>query len=441
MPIRRYSVSAALALAAALFAAGCAPKAVRQPRTIGAEVLGALTPQALRDTYATPAFVVRDTQEGRYVAFQDTDLADDSHVDDSNLLIYAEGSGDTVEASRWTMHLLAESPHGFPERPDRLVVMLLKWSESRDVVAEHLNRPAQVRAAAVLNAMLEIHRRRHGPAGNVSVIGFSAGTRVTQLAFLGQVPEGEDTHPQGLAHTQNIVFLGSSMCRMDETPFAAIRGRFLSFVNPRDTHYGDRAPYTAPAGEKLRVMEVLKIESLLRHPNFGASVMGFHHLPTITSTEQFGALEAASASPGVLEAFRMVNVPVPLGLVPYNLFGDPVPNDDADDYLNLAPNHYTMVGRGPAGRTDTPTFKQYRAAAEEFVHEQVAAAATRGRLYRFDLEAQPVGANPVKIPNLLPWAIFTPAPGKQPPKEETAPEPAPEKESAAPEPPPDTPAD
>jgi hypothetical protein len=133
----------------------------------------------------------------------------------------------------------------------------------------------------------------------------------------------------------------------------------------------------------------------------------------------------------------MVNVPVPMGLVPYNLFGDPVPNDDADDYLNLAPNHYTMVGRGPAGRTSVPTFAQYRAAAEEFVREQVGAAALRGRVFRFDLEAQPVGANPLKIPNLLPWAIIFPTRDKEPAQEEAAPEQAPEKEKAAPEPPAD----
>jgi hypothetical protein len=437
MPARRL-LTAALALAA--LAAGCAPKAVRQPRALGTEVLGAMAPEALRQAYATPAFVVRDLQEGRHVAFQDTELDPDAHVDDSNMLIYVEGSGDTVEASRVTMRLLAESPYGFPERPDRLVVVLLKWSESRDVVTEHLNRPAQLRAAAVLNAMLEIHRRRHGAAGNASIIGFSAGTRVTQLAFLGEVPEGEKTYPDALPHARNIVFLGSSMCCMDGTPFAMIRGRFLSFVNPRDTHYGDRAPYAAPAGESLRVLEVLKFESLLRHPNFGASVMGFRHLPTLTAAEQFDALKAV-ASPDLQQAFRMVNVPVPLGLVPYNLFGDPIPNDDADDYLNLAPNHYTMVGRGPAGRTDTPTFNQYRAAAEEFVHEQVASAAMRGRLYRFDLESQPVGANPLKIPNLLPWAFILPRSDKQPPADQPAPEPAPETNEAAPEPPTDTPPD
>ncbi len=449
MPIRRYCVPAALALASALLAAcaascgGCAPKTQREPRHIGADVLGSLAPQALRDAYATPAFVVRDLAGGRHVALQDTDLAPGAHVDDSNLLIYAEGSGDTVDASRWTMRLLAESPYGFPDRPDRLVVVLLKWSETRDVVAEHLNRKAQLQAAARINDMLEIHRRRHGNRGHASVVGFSAGTRVIQFAFSGQVPEGEDTHPEGLAHADHIVFLGSSMCCLDETPYDMIRGRFLSFVNPRDTHYGDRAPYAAPAGETPRFLKMLDPASLQRHPNFGASVLGFRRIPTLTSAEQFDAIEAARAADPqglVARAFRMVNAPVPMGLVPYNLFGDPVPNDDADDYLNLAPNHYTMVGRGPAGRTSVPAFAQYRAAAEEFVREQVGAAALCGRVFRFDLEAQPMGANPLKFPNLLPWAIIFPTRDKEPAQEEAAPEQAPEKEKAAPSPP-ETPAD
>jgi len=436
-----------------MLAAGCrtiTPKIATQPtsrvpRDIGEEVLGALEPEALSKAYATSAFVVRDTDEnGRPIAFQDTELDPAVHVDDSNMIIYAEGSGDTVEASRWTMRLLAESPHGFPGRPDRLVVVLLKWSETRDVVAEHLNRPAQLRGAAVLHHMLEIHRRRHGAHGHVSVIGFSAGTRVTQLAFLGDLPGGKQAYPEALAHAEHIVFLGSSICSMDETPFGVIRGRFLSFVNPRDTHYGDRAPYAAPAGEGPRVLKILHPEVLLRRPNFGASVMGFRHLPTLTSAEQFDAIETARAADPcgpVARAFKMVNVPVPLGLVPYNLFGDPVPNDDADDYLNLAPNHYTMVGRGPAGRTSVPTFAQYRAAAEEFVREQVGSAALRGRVFRFDLEARPVGANPLKIPNLLPWAIIFPRRDTEPAREEAAPEQAPEKEKAAPEPPLKTPAD
>ena len=430
MSLRRMWLPAALFAAVGLVA-GCQPKASRVPRfVVGAVVEGALTPQALRETYGTPAFVVRDTHDGSHVAFQDTDLPRDATVDDSNLLIYVEGSGDRVELSRWTMRLLAESPHGFPDQPGRLVVALLKWGESHDVVAEHMNRKAQMMGAALLNHMLEVHRERHGSAGHASIIGFSAGTRVTQWAFAGTVAEGETTHPEGLAHTDNVVFLGSSISCLDPTPFEAIRGRFLSFINPRDTHYGDRAPFIAPAGHEARLGKFLTLEPMLRHPMFGASVIGFRHLPTLTRPEQFQAIEEAdglATRQALRQAFRMVNVPTPIDLVPFNVFGDAVANDDGDDYLNLAPNHYVMVGRGPAGRVDDPAFAQYRPSAEEFVKEHVAAAALEGRLYRFDLKARPRSAKliDVLLPLPLPWAVISPPSAEVPatPKEEAPPAP------------------
>jgi hypothetical protein len=428
----RWTLVLAGGILTACLAGGCARETACPPHSLRSDVLGALTPEALRKAYETPAFVARDTQEGRYVAVQDTDLAADALVDDINLLIYVEGSGDRIPLSRWTMGLLAESPHGFPTCPERLVVFLLKWGATHDVVAEHTNRKGQMAGAAALNRMLEVHRRRHGGRGYVSVIGFSAGTRVTQWAFQGNVPEGEKAYPEALAHADNVVFLGSSIGCADETPFEMVRGRFLSFINPRDTHYGDRAPFVAPAGEEPRFGKFLTLEPVMRHPMFGASVMGFRHLPTLTNREQFDAIERpadATTRRRLEQAFRMVNVPVPDALMPFNLFGDPVPNDDGDDYLNLAPNHYILVGRGPAGRIDTPTFNQYRGAAKEFVREHVAAAALRGRLFRFDLEARPESAKllDVPLPLIFPWAaIRSPEKGKDeaPPKapaEETAP--------------------
>lgn len=433
MSLRRAWVLAAVLTAVGLVA-GCEPKASRVPRYLGGGVgvQGALTPEALRKTYGTPAFVVRDVQGGSHVAFQDTDLPRDAAVDDSNLLIYVEGSGDRVEPSRWTMRLLAESPHGFADRPGRLVVALLKWGESNDVVTEHMNRQAQMMGAALLNHMLEVHHQRHGPAGHASIIAFSAGTRVTQWAFAGTVTEGEATHPEGLAHADNVVFLGSSISCLDPTPFEVIRGRFLSFINPRDTHYGDRAPFIAPAGQDARLGKFLTLEPMLRHPMFGASVIGFRHLPTLTRPEQFQAIEEAdghATRQALQQAFRMVNVPTPIDLVPFNIFGDPMANDDGDDYLNLAPNHYVMVGRGPAGRVDDPAFAQYRASAEEFVKEHVAAAALGGRLYRFDLKARPRSAKLLDVPLPLPWAaIRQPSEEKSAPPKEQAP-PAPGKDS------------
>jgi hypothetical protein len=431
MPERWTPVLAGLALAACL-AGGCAQETACPPHHISHDALGALTPEALRKAYETPAFVVRDTEDGRYVAVQDTALAADALIDDVNLLIYVEGSGDRIPLSRWTMGLLAESPHGFPTCPERLVVVLLKWGETNDVVAEHMNRKGQMAGAGTLNRMLEVHRRRHGGRAHVSVVGFSAGTRVTQWAFQGNLAEGEKAYPEALAHARNVVFLGSSIGCADETPFEMVRGRFLSFVNPRDTHYGDRAPFVAPAGEEPRFGKFLTLEPVMRHPMFGASVMGFRHLPTLTNRDQFDAIERpadAAARRRLEQAFRMVNVPVPDALMPFNLFGDPVPNDDGDDYLNLAPNHYILVGRGPAGRIDTPTFNQYRGAAKEFVREHVASAALRGRLFRFDLEARPASARllDVPLPLIFPWAaIHSPEKGNDeaPPKaptEKTAP--------------------
>jgi len=121
----------------------------------------------------------------------------------------------------------------------------------------------------------------------------------------------------------------------------------------------------------------------------------------------------------------MVNVQVPQVLVPFNLFGTPLLDDDLDDYLNLAPNHYILVGRGPGGQTGVPTFRQYRAAAEEFVREIVAEAALRGRVTRFDIKAVPHGASPIGLPLPIPWAILT-LPEKEPAEGQPA-EPQPEK--------------
>ena len=166
---------------------------------------------------------------------------------------------------------------------------------------------------------------------------------------------------------------------------------------------------------------------MLRHPMFGASVIGFRHLPTLTRPEQFQAIDEADGPAmrrALRQAFRMVNVPTPIDLVPFNVFGDPLANDDGDDYLNLAPNHYVMVGRGPAGGVDDPAFAQYRASAEEFVKEHVAAAALEGRLYRVDLKTKPRSAKLIDVPLPLPWAVISP-PSKEksaPPKEKAPPD-------------------
>jgi hypothetical protein len=401
-----------LAATAALGLVGCRTAETRLPRRLTNVALGALSPQALRQAYQTPAMVVRASDGGRHVAVQDTLLAADSALDDGNLIIFVEGAGDSEVGFRRTASLLVESRHAFPLASDSLVVVLLKWSRSSSVLISHMDHAAQQEGAAHLAEMLEVHRRRHGPFGHVSVIGFSAGTRVIESAFAAA--EGDAAwHPEALAQVDHVVFLGSSVAADDATPYTGIRGRFLNFVNPRDTHFGDRATFVAPAGEKADPVRLLKQATIERRPLSGASVAGFRRLPTLTAVEQFDAAETVESLlvPGAggevtRRAFKRINVPVPSDLMAYNVFGMAQPNDDFDDYLNQAPNHYILVGRGPSGRLEVPDFRQYRAVAEEFVREHVAAAAMRGRLYRFDLKAQAQAANPTGLPLPVPWAIW-----------------------------------
>jgi hypothetical protein len=412
--------------ALALAVGGCKAAGQQAQRHIGNEVEGALSPAALREAYRTPAFVVRQMGVGHYTAVQDTDLSADSQVDDSNLLVFAEGSADTIDGFRWTARLLAESPFGFPQNPDRLVIIVLKWSKGLSAVAEHMNRAAQEEGAAVLADMLEVHRRRHHSDGHVSLIGFSAGTRVIERAFASAVALRDAGRHEAFEPVDNIVFVGSSVGLEEQLCFEDIRGRFINFVNPRDTHFGDRAAYVAPAGEMANPLKLLHQATIERRPRFGASVAGFQSLPVLTSAGQFDALEAlerSSAPPAARKAFKMVNVPVPPTLLPFNVFGSPILNDDLDDYMNLAQNHYIMVGRGPGGFTNVPDFKQYRTSAEEFVRDFVGDAAFRGRLDRFDLKTVTKGANPIGVPLPLPWAILNPGekepsspPAEPPPK-------------------------
>ena len=402
---------------AALLAGGCntaAQKKAVVPQRVIQDVAGAMTPDAVRKNYRTSAFVVRDMKAGKYVAVQDTELAPDAVVDDTNLVIWVEGAGDTIEGFRWSAHLVAESPYGFPDAADHLMIMVIHWSQSAIPVTEHLNRPAQMAGAALLNEMAEVHRQRHGSQGHLSIVGFSAGTRVAQLAFKEELPAGQKGYPDALRLVDNMVYVGSSMWSHDELPFAGIRGRFVNIINPRDTHFGDRAAFAAPAGESPRVVEFLEQTTLVRKPRFGASVTGFVALPLLTNVAQFDALDLAKRSPEMepmLAAFRMVNVLAPTGLIPYSVFGDPLVDDDLDDLVSLAPNHYVMVGRGAGGKVDLPSFKQYREVAEEFVKEFLAAAVLRGRLYRLELKAKPKSSNPLKqlsipVPSVMPWAAM-----------------------------------
>lgn len=417
-------------LGLAAIAAGCAAEQHHKPRLVGQEVLGALTPAALRDTYRTPAFVVRGLDHHHRAGAQDTDLAADAPIDDRNLIIFAEGAGDTVEGFRQTARLVAESPHDFPGAGDSLVIIHLKWCESGSAVTEHMNHKAQEAGAVRLAEMLEVHRLRHGAAGRVGIIGFSAGTRVTQIAFSGAATHPLDWHAEAFALVDNVAFVGSSMGTEEEMPLRSIRGRFLNFVNPRDTHFGDRAAFVAPAGSAANPLKLLQQATLQRRPRFGASVAGFRALPMLTAVDQFDDLDAmarlaaAGGNADVGRGFKRVNVPVPPTLMAFNIFGAALPDDDYDDYLNLAPNHYILVGRGSAGRTDLLDFRQYREASEEFVREHLAAAALHGRLHKFDLHAVSRGADPLGLPTFVPWAVFSPgqkAPEEPAPKDDAPP--------------------
>jgi len=439
MPTQRLWLVMA-AVAGLALAVGCRPAAPRVPRPIGNEVLGALVPAGIRDAYRAPAFVVRSVANGRYAAAQDAELPPEARIDDSNLILFVEGAGDTADGFRRTARLLAESPYDFRGAASSLVILYLKWCESGNPVAEHMNQKAQQAGAVLLADMLEVHRRRYPGRGHVSLVGFSAGTRVIEKAFSGAASGGDDWHPEAFKRVENVVFLGSSVGTEESMPLVSIRGRFINFVNPRDTHFGDRAAYVAVAGGTADPLKLLQQATVQRRPRFGASVAGFRRLPVLTGTDQFDALEAMAAVPeldSALRAFKMVNVPVPVTLVAFNLFGTPLLDDDLDDYLNQAPNHYIMVGRGPAGRTDVVDFRQYRAAAEEFVRDFVGAAAIRGRLYRFDLKAVSKGANPLgglPVPLPVPWALFA-VPEKPPaetPKESPEPGP-PDSKSPAPQ--------
>jgi hypothetical protein len=422
---------------AVMLLAGCKAAETRPAPRIEDQrtAVGALTPAALREAYHTPAFVVRVVRDGAHVAFQDTAIAADSQLDDTNLLIYAEGSADSLDGFRHTAALLAESRYGFATQSDQFIIVVVKWSQGINPIAEHLNRPAQEAGAVVLAGMLRTHWQRHGAAGHVSLVGFSAGTRVIQIADDGAQSGDPKWHPEAFAAIDNVVFLGSSVGYTEEMHFGAIRGRFVNFVNPRDSHFGDRAAYIAPAGTAANPLKLLNQATLQRRPRYGASATGFQNLATLTTAAQFDALDLlARTSSEACGCFRMVNVPVPMTLVAYNVFGSPLLDDDMDDYVNMAPNHYVMVGRGPGGNNEMPDFKQYRAMAEEFVRNLVAPAVFRGRLYQFDLKSLPKGANPLGLPLPVPWAILPGMPDKpagagNEPKEQALPggAPAPQK--------------
>ena len=283
-----------------------------------------------------------------------------------------------------------------------LLLLPVHWSMTSDVVLEHVSLNHQRHGAVQLQDLVHVHSLRHerNHRASVSVLAFSAGTRVVQLAFGARIDAERGVteagpYPDYMGWVDNVVFVGSSLARTDLVPLEIIRGRLVNFVNPRDTHFGDRAPTVAPAGSKPRLDEVVNpLRIVYRSPGLGASAVGFDELPTLTAPGQF---IAADATPEGRAAFRRVNVRVPTDLVPYNLLGVKVVNDDLDDFLNLARNHYIMVGRGAGGTTSGPEFEQYRQVAAAFVQKFVAPVLATGRLTTTVLGAEAKPLTPLDV--------------------------------------------
>jgi hypothetical protein len=354
--------------------------------------------------YGTLGFVYATRRAtGEVTVIDDTEAAATTLLGDRRLVILVEGSGDTLDGFRHTARLIATSRALWPSgSADSVLLLPVHWSESGNVVVEHVNVTAQRRGAVALQDMVRVHQVRHGLAAgsSVSLLGFSAGTRVVQMAFGGELDPTKGTvtagqRPVTMDRVANIVFVGSSIGRHDPTPFERIRGRFINFVNRRDTHFGDRAPNIAPAGSKARMIKIVDPSTIIfRSPGFAASANGFDALPWLTTEDQFAA---ADSSPAARQAFRRVNVRVPDGLKAYNRVGVEVKNDDLDDFVNNAHNHYIMVGRGPAGATGGTHFAQYRDVAFEFVRDLVTPALVSGRLATMGLSAETRPVTPLEV--------------------------------------------
>jgi hypothetical protein len=404
MAAMRHGLVAAVALAVFLAGqGGCTRKAAApliERREITPEsVSGALTSGNLGRIYGVDVFVYADGRGG--IVASDDKPADALPLDDRRVIVLAEGSGDSLESFLFTARLLASSE--FVVRSGGAVLLLpVHWSESSNPVIEHINTAGQKKGAAILQDVVRVWHLRHGDDHRawLSLLGFSAGSRVIQLAFGCQVQAGKTTaldtevRPEGMNAVRHIVFVGSSLSRHDVLPFDHIRGRFINFVNARDTHFGDRAAYAAPPGAGPVLGHVLSSKSLERSPRFGASANGFFAIPTLTAARQFDVADSTSQS---RDAFRKVNVHVPEELVAYGLLGEQISNDDLDDFVNLAPNHYILVGRGPGGATGGLQFSVYRDLAAEFVQRFVAAALVSGRTPDPVLYSRPRSPDPLKL--------------------------------------------
>ena len=230
-------------------------KLVRRVLTLE-EVQGPLTAQRVLDLYDTPDFVYAHITDDAVpvVTTWSYASAGDMVIEDTRLMIYVGGSGDAPDGFYHTAKLIAAGPQLWAGDHRPLLIVTQHWSESRDPIIEHTNLAAQQSGALRLQQMAQVHDLRHRDNfdSHISVMAFSAGTRVVQLAFGCAIEPGNsnavsgNAYPEEMNRINNIVFLGSSLPRDDPLPFENIRGRFINFVNPRDTHFGDRATHVAP---------------------------------------------------------------------------------------------------------------------------------------------------------------------------------------------------
>ncbi len=397
LQVRKWRCPAA-AWASALLLFGCVIKRepAPLPRLDNVPLEGLLDRNTGAATYSK-AFVYRDGMPGGEQpprVWTDKDLPADVHTDDRNLIVFVEGSGDTAEHFRHTARLLAESPYHPAGNNPNLTIVRLAWCETSDTVREHLNYKAQERGAQLLRQFCKAHAVRH-PNGQrfVGIVAFSAGTRVAQLAFGAMLPQGRPADapptltvvPDEMRNVNNVVYLGSSISRYDPLPFKELKGRFINFVNGRDTHFGDRAPYFAPAGTSPLLGRLIQANLYLARPGTGASANGFAGVPVLTNRRQFDLIELNAE---LSDEFRLINVYVPNDLIPVSSLGIPLLDDMLDTYSNQAPNHYAMVGRGPAGTLASGQFDLYKELAYEFVREQVGSAVMNAKVYSWDLKAE-----------------------------------------------------
>ena len=348
--------------------------------------------RAVNDVYKTHGLIYRSSSSqtsSHGPVWTDAELPADYLINDRHLIIYAEGSGDQVKHFYHSISLLLNSELAV-ELGDQIAAAVVHWSKSTKVVTEHLSGKNQQEGALALQNMVITHNQRWGDAGSCTLIGFSAGTRVIQQAFGVEGVTDKDGNvkpalprPPDMDHVTHIVYLGSSMLRQQAIPYDQIRGQFINFQNHRDTHYGDAAPYAAPAGNAPDISKGAETIFFKKRPKVGASANGFIQIPTVSAKGTWTDAEGRKmATPTIWP--KKCNFLVPKNLIPLGVGQIPLPLptlfDSMDDFWNNAQNHYIMMGRGPKGAIDSVSYRWYRNRARNFVQTEVAEAVLTGAI-------------------------------------------------------------